>query len=284
MSLRNLPEVRAFKRPEWLNFDAPEEAVEAFDPSLVAAVEEETTISIYGQIGVDPISGADNTERRVSAALRSIGRREVTVNLNSPGGSFFSGLAIYNLLRAHPAKVTVNVVGMAGSAASVVAMAGDEILMADGSFIMVHNASGIVIGNKFDTQDATDLLAEIDEAMAEVYAARAGVEKKIAAAWMDRKRGDGTMFNAATAIEKGLADGKVKPGAIKVKADATKTIPRERIVENALVAAANMSPQEAKALIAEMKTGTRDAPVLTVTRDADDLKAAIEQLRSTIRS
>ncbi len=284
MSLRKLPEVQAFQKPDWLNFEPPDGNIEAFDPAVVsAAAEDNTEISIYGQIGIDPITGVDNSERRVAAALRSIGKREVSVSINSPGGSFFSGLAIYNLLRAHPAKVTVNVIGMAGSAASVIAMAGDVTLMAEGAFIMVHNASGVVIGNKFDAKDAADLLAEVDDAMAQIYAARSGAEKAVAAEWMDKRRGDGTMFNAGAAIAKGLADGKLAADAVKVKADATKAVPRERVIENALVAAANMSQQDAKALVAELKSGTREAPV-NVTRDADDLKAAIEQLRTTIRS
>ncbi|RWM02108.1 MAG: Clp protease ClpP [Mesorhizobium sp.] len=284
MSLRNLPEIQAFQKPAWLNFEAPDQNVEAFDPAIVAAGEtDDAVISIYGQIGLDPITGTDNSERRITAALRSIGKRDVTVNINSPGGNFFSGLAIYNVLRAHPAKVTVNVLSMAGSAASVIAMAGDKVLMADGSFIMVHNASGVVIGNKFDAKDAADLLGQVDDSMAEIYAGHAGVEKTIAAGWMDSRRGDGTMFNAASAIEKGLADGKLAAGAVKVKAELARSVPRERIAENALMAATNMSAQEAKAFIAELKSGTRDAPV-NVTRDADDLKAAIEQLRSTIRS
>lgn len=284
MSLRKLPELQAFQKPDWLNFGPPDQNIEAFDPAIVsAAADDATEISIYGQIGIDPMTAVDNSERRIGAALRAIGKRDVTVSINSPGGSFFSGVAIYNLLRAHPAKVTVNVVGMAGSAASVIAMAGDETLMADGSFIMVHNASGVIIGNKFDAKDASELLAEVDDAMAQIYAARAGVEPKVAAAWMDRRRGGGTMFNASSAIENGLADRKLAPGAVKIKAEATKAVPRERVMENALVAAANMSPQDAKAFIADIKSGTRDAPV-NVTRDADDLKAAIQQLIETIRN
>lgn len=284
MSLRKLPEVQAFRKPDWLNFEPPDGNIEAFDPAVVSAASDDNTeISIYGQIGIDPITGVDNSERRVAAALRAIGKRDVSVSINSPGGSFFSGLAIYNLLRAHPAKVTINVIGMAGSAASVIAMAGDRTLMADGAFIMVHNASGIVIGNKFDTKDAAELLGEVDDAMAQIYAARSGVDKTVAAEWMDKRRGDGTMFNADAAIEKGLADGKLSADAVKVKADVAKSVPRERVVENALVAAANMSPQDAKALVAELKSGTREAPV-NVTRDADDIKAALQQLRTTIRS
>lgn len=284
MSLRKLPEIKAFQRPDALCFEAPEDTLKAFDVSVVYASDDEQTISIYGQIGLDPKTATDNTERRISAALRSIGKRDVTVSINSPGGNFFNGLAIYNVLRAHPAKVTVNVVGIAGSAASVIAMAGDEILMADGSFIMVHNASAIIIGNKYDTSDATDLLSEIDDAMAEVYAARSGVEKSVAARWMDRRRGDGTMFNASSAVANGMADGKLKPEQVKILAQAQKSVPVERVMENALMASANMSPQQAKAYIAEMKAGTRDAPAQAVARDADDLVALIQGLRSTLTS
>lgn len=279
MSLRKLPEIKAFQKSEALIFEAPEDTVDAFDPTVVAAIEgDEAVISIYGQIGLDPMTATDNTERRISAALRSIGKRDVTVSINSPGGNFFNGLAIYNVLRAHPAKVTVNVVGMAGSAASVIAMAGDEILMADGSFIMVHNASALIMGNKHDTADATELLGEIDDAMAEVYAARANVEKKVAAGWMDRRRGDGTMFNASSAIASGIADGKLRPDQVKISAEAPKSVPAERVMENALMAAANMSQQQAKAYVADMKTGTRDAPVVPVTRDADEIAALVKGL------
>src|SRR5690606_28928317 len=115
--------------------------------------------------GRNPFSDIDNSEKRISAALASIGKRDITVNINSPGGNFFSGLAIYNLLRAHPAKVTVNVLAMAGSAASIIAMAGDEIAMDAGAQIMVHKASGVIVGNEYDARESASLLAQVDAAM-----------------------------------------------------------------------------------------------------------------------
>src|SRR5690606_23214700 len=104
------------------------------------------TISIYDVIGEDWWTGGGFTAKRAAAALRSIGKNPVTVNVNSPGGDMFEGIAIYNLLREHPAEVTVNVMGLAASAASIIAMAGDKINVALGSFVMIHNAWGIVIG------------------------------------------------------------------------------------------------------------------------------------------
>lgn len=287
MSLnRELPEIRAFHKVDALGFDLPAEAVQTFDPSLVAAEDnEDGVITIYGYIGLDPMTAVDNTERRISAAIRAIGQRDLTVNLNSPGGNFFNGLAIYNLLRLHRAKVTVNIVGMAGSAASVIAMAGDEIMMGDGTSIMVHNASAIVIGNKFDTQEVSEILADIDDAMAEIYAARAKVEKTVAAAWMDRHRGGGTSFYPTTAIAKGLADGRLDSSKVKsaFRAEQQKPVAAERVIERALMAAAGKSANEAKALIAEMKTGTRDAAG-DIKRDADaDWTAFARSLTETLK-
>lgn len=284
MSLRDLPEVRAFQRPSWLAFEAPEQSLEQFDAAMIAANDDDATvISLYGQIGVDPFSSVDNSERRISRALRAIGPKDITVNLNSPGGNFFSGLAIYNLFRMHPAKVTMNIVGMAGSAASVIAMAGDEILMADGAQLMVHNGSGVIVGNKFDTQEATEILSEIDAGMAEIYAARAGVEVEEAAKWMDRGKGAGTFFNAKRAIELGLATGKLDKAAVTACVEEPKAAPAERVLENALISGCNMSPKEAKAYVSNFKAGTRDAPV-DVTRDADELCEAIEGLRKILKS
>ncbi len=284
MSLRKLPEIRAFQHSDLLQFDPPDEAVAEFNAEIRAAKDEgDNVISIYGSIGRDPFSDVDNSERRISAALASIGRRDVVVNINSPGGNFLSGLAIYNLLRAHPARVTINVLAMAGSAASVIAMAGDEIAMADGSFIMVHKASAVVMGNEYDAKDAAELLAEVDAAMAEIYAARAGVEKPEASGWMDKGRGKGSMFNAKAAIERGLADRKLASGAVKIAASVSKQLPPERVAERALMAN-GLSSAEAKTLVASLKSGARDAAV-TVKRDADDrVHAAMRQLLSTIRS
>ncbi|MGZ9812332.1 hypothetical protein ACXN5S_17865, partial [Pseudoroseicyclus sp. H15] len=78
MSLRKLPEIKAFQKSEALVFEAPEDTVDAFDPTVVAAAQgDDAEISIYGQIGLDPMTATDNTERRISAALRSIGKRDI---------------------------------------------------------------------------------------------------------------------------------------------------------------------------------------------------------------
>ncbi|MBN0106041.1 Clp protease ClpP, partial [Pseudomonas aeruginosa] len=93
----------------------------------------------YEPIGYDWWTGEGVTAKRIAGALRAIGGDvDVTVNINSPGGDVFEGLAIYNLLREHKGKVTVRVLGLAASAASFIAMAADEVKIARAGFLMIH--------------------------------------------------------------------------------------------------------------------------------------------------
>lgn len=202
MSLLKLPEIRADYRLGAAQFDLRSDALDRWHPEVKAATDGDASISIYDAIG-DNWEGTGVTAKRISAALRSIGEVDVEVNINSPGGDFFEGVAIYNLLREHPGKVTVRIVGLAASAASVIAMAGDEILMGDGSFLMIHNAWAVAIGNRHDMADAAKLLEPFDAAMANVYAARTGITVAEAARMMD----DETWMGAAQAMEDGFADG-----------------------------------------------------------------------------
>lgn len=275
MSLKQLPEIKAFDQLADLPFEQSADQIESYDETVIAA--DDGGISIYGAIGRDP-NGDDNSERRISAALRAIGDKDVVINLNSPGGSYYSGLAIYNLLRQHNAKVTINVIGMAGSAASVIAMAGDEILMATGSSIMVHSASAMAIGNRFDLSEISELLAETDNEMAKLYAARASVELSVAAEWMDRNRGGGKHFYADEAIQIGLADAKLPKAAIK--AQDKKSMPAERRIERLLMRGEKLSASDAKALIGEIKIGARDATITE--RDAGQSVDAMRQLLKTM--
>jgi ATP-dependent protease ClpP protease subunit len=274
MSLRTLPEITAF---EGIKAFAPAVDDSEFDASILASAQSGTAINIYGVIGRDP-SGEDNSERRISAALRSIGDKDVTVNLNSPGGSYYSGISIYNLLRAHPAKVTINVLGMAGSAASVIAMAGDEIAMGEGATLMVHCASALFAGNRHNLGPMQEALTRVDDTMATLYANRASVDKDTAASWMDRNAGEGTHFSATRAIELKLADRMLPKSAIK--AEYPNRNPAERRAERALKAA-GMSAADAKALVAELK-GARDAA--PTARDAGFAPEAVSRLLATLQN
>ena len=202
MSLKKLPEFLASANISKINFDMRTDALEKWEPNIKAASEGEATISMYDSIGAS-WDGEGVTAKRIGAALRAIGTRPVVVNLNSPGGDFFEGVAIYNLLTQHPEKVTVNVLGLAASAASVIAMAGDEINMGEGAFLMIHNAWAMAGGNRHDMREVADMLEPFDAAMADLYAARTGMDKKDVAALMDAE----TWMGKTAAIDSGFATG-----------------------------------------------------------------------------
>lgn len=279
MSLRQLPEIRAGRPPACLAFEPDPAALERW-PSDMRAAEEQAptnTISILDVIGEDFWTGGGVTSKRVAAALRSIGDREVFVDINSPGGDFFEGVAIYNQLRAHPNKVTVRVLSLAASAASIIAMAGDDIQVGKAGFVMVHNVWSRVVGNRHDLADAIGTLREFDESMASVYAARAGVEKADATAWMDKE----TWFNGEKAVEAGLADGFLPADATRRDGSSTRADMTLRRAD-ALLAKAGMPRGDRRELFGNLR-GTQDA-ARNGTRDAADIGALIQGMRNTLKS
>lgn len=158
-----------------------------------------TTIDILGVMGPGMFEEGI-TARSIQNQLR--GARDVVVNINSPGGSAMEGIAIYNVLRAHDGQIEVNILGLAASVASVVAMAGDTIRIARTGFMMVHNSHGIVIGNRHDLADMIVVMEQLDKAIANVYAVRSGSSEAEMAELMDKE----TTMDGETAIDKGLAD------------------------------------------------------------------------------
>ncbi len=275
MSLLKLPQIKG-ERIGSVQFDARPDALQRWEPSIQAAIDGDASIGIYEQIG-ESWDGSGMTAKRMSAILRGIGAsRDLTVNLNSPGGDFFEGVAIYNLLRQHQAKVTVNVMGLAASAASVIAMAGDEINMGEGSFLMIHNAWCVAMGNRHDMLAASEQLAPFDNAMAEVYAARAGITVKAAAKLMDAE----SWIGATQAIEQGFATGMME--ATDIKQDASKTSASAvRRIEAALLAS-GMPRSQAQKTISEFKSGLSDS-VGSSLSDSADLAASVRALMQTIQ-
>lgn len=136
-------------------------------------------------------------------ALRGVQVSTLTVRLNSPGGDYFEGVAIYNALRNHAAQVVVQVDGLAASAASVIAMAGDRLVMGRGTQLMIHNARTLAMGTAPDLRATADLLAKIDGDIAEFYAAKSG--RADLAAWRAAMDAE-TWYTAAEALAAGLAD------------------------------------------------------------------------------
>jgi len=113
---------------------------------------------LYGVIGDDWFD-EDRTAAQFQKELAGLGDIEnLTVRINSPGGMVFDGLAIYNLLQDHPAQITVKVDGVAASVASVIAMAGDQVVMADNASLMIHAPWTMTVGNVNDHEKAIEAL------------------------------------------------------------------------------------------------------------------------------
>ena len=277
MTLRNLPEINALQMPEGYSWEVPSTALARWVEMPQAAVEDAQTITVYDMIGSDPFTGNGFTAKRMNAALRSIGARDVTVKINSPGGDVFEGFAIYNELLQHKAAVNVEVMGIAASAAAYIAMAGDKISVGLGSFMMIHNSWGMVMGNKNDLQSAIDTLDKIDAAQIDIFAARTGLSRVELAKMMDAE----TFLTATEAVAKGFADTTMEaPKA--VKAHAAPAISAKHKLD-ALLAQSGVSRSERRRMLQEVAGGTHDAAP-TVTRDAGLDVDALGHLLKTLRS
>ncbi|USK57512.1 Clp protease ClpP [Cytobacillus solani] len=164
---------------------------------------EETKISeitIYGVIGTswwnDSFSASD-----IDEAVKNAGSNDIIINLNSPGGDAFDGISIFNRLKRHEGKVTIHVDGWACSAASVIAMAADELIMGLGSMMMIHEASNIVWGTKTDMRKEADVLEELEEGIIDIYMTKANVSREDIREKVDAE----TWFSAKKAVEIGFA-------------------------------------------------------------------------------
>ncbi len=155
---------------------------------------------LYGTVGGDFWSDSGFTDAEVLDALTELDG-ELTVRVNSGGGNAFMGIAIHNALKARDGKVTVQIDGIAASAASVIAMAGEEIVMRDGALMMIHNGSGITMGTAKDHEKTIEALTRLDGEMAKLYAKRTGLEAKETKSMMD----DETWMTGEEAMSKGFA-------------------------------------------------------------------------------
>lgn len=155
-------------------------------------------LRIYDDIAYGAVTAAwvaDQLENLSTAA-------HIDIRINSQGGSVFDGIAIHNAIARHPAETTVYVDGIAGSAASFIALAGDEIVINRYAKMMIHDASGIAIGNAADMSGAMVLLDTLSQTMAQMYADRAG---GTAAQWRKAMQAE-TWYDADAAVAAGLAD------------------------------------------------------------------------------
>lgn len=228
------------------NANAPIKAKERWVP---LAVINDHEINIMGEIG-DDWDESDTTITRVQRKLNIAAGADVTVNINSFGGSMFEGVAIYNALCQYEGKVTVKNLGIAASSASLIAMAGDEIQMADASFLMIHNCWTFAIGNRHELSALIQNLAVFDEAMAGIYSSRMGMDKKEIQKMMDEE----TYISGESAMDKGIATSLFDPKSYAIE-DKSKIAAHE---VDKLLAKQGVPRSKRRDLLKEIK-GTQNA-------------------------
>jgi ATP-dependent protease ClpP protease subunit len=157
----------------------------------------EADVMLYGEIG-----WLGTTAEDFVGDLKQLQASQINLHLSSPGGGVFDGIAIMNALRSHPANVTVYVDSLAASIASVIAMAGDRIVVRQAAEFMIHEASGLCVGNASDLRELADLLDRQSDKIAGIYAARAGGSVEDWRAAMAKE----TWYSAQEAVDAGLAD------------------------------------------------------------------------------
>ena len=247
----------------------------------------DNVITMFDDIGEDFWSGGGVTAKKVAAQLRAIGDRPVEVQINSPGGDMFEGIAIYNVLREHPQDITVKIMGMAASAASLIAMAGDRVEIGVSSFIMIHNCWVLAMGNRHAMAEVAAWLAPFDQAMVDLYALRTSEDADAIAKMMDAE----SWLSGTVAIDKGFADALLPADQMKVDEDAQasdRKVNELRAMELTLVRA-GYTRSEARARITKIKgDGTPgaalDLETPTPGAGETELAGALAGLLSTIRS
>lgn len=187
---------------------------------------------VLDTIGGDWMSeDPQSTAAGVAAFLRENRGKDVRVMVNSPGGLAFEGLAMYNLLAGHDGNVTTRNIAMAGSAASVLLMAGDTIEMHDNATLFIHRAMGLAIGSSDAMLELAEFLDQLDGQIAGVYAARTGKRKdSMLNVMRGEKKKDGTFLTAAEAKAQGFIDS-IIPSKAKEKNARNELITESTVVD-----------------------------------------------------
>lgn len=163
--------------------------------------EDTRTLFLNGEISNETWYGDEVTPKIFKQELIS-GEGDITVWINSPGGDCFAAAQIYNMLMDYKGNVTVKIDGLAASAASVIAMAGTEVIMSPVAMMMIHNPMTVAIGDSSEMKKAIDMLSEVKESIINAYELKTSMDRTKISNLMDSE----SWFNAKKAVELGFAD------------------------------------------------------------------------------
>lgn len=235
-------------------------------------------LELYGTIAEEGWFDDDITPAQFREELFA-GSGPVTVWINSPGGDCIAASQIYTMLMDYKDDVTVKIDGIAASAASVIAMAGTEVLMAPTALMMIHNPATIAMGDHEDMQKAIEMLNEVKESIINAYKIKTSLSRAKLSHLMDAE----TWMNANKAVELGFADGILEDEkAVEI------TIPAyafsRKTVQAALMnkISAKVKPVQKADIPAPAQTDTPAEPEEATGRSVDELKARLNTIKNFI--
>lgn len=245
---------------------------------ITAKADGSAEIAIYDQIGFWGISA-----KAFRDELKALGDVSLLdIHIHSPGGEIWDGLAIYNILAAHKARKVVHVDGIAASMASVIAMVGDDIEMAENAWMMIHNPAWMVAGEPDELREAAELLEKTKTQLVGIYAKRCGLPDEEVSALMDAE----TWFTAEEAVAKGFADRTTESLDLAANYD----LSRFRCVPNSLLtsgaktmATESVKPEISPVTYQELKAAFPKAAAEFFTSQLD-ASATMEQARNAYQS
>jgi len=207
--------------------------------------ETEVEISIYDEIGFGGVTAKD-----FMAEVKQFKGQHIHLRINSVGGSVIEGAAIYNALRRHKGGLTVHVDGLAASMASVIAMAGEEVYIADNAMLMIHNPWSMTMGDADDLRKEADILDKLKNTLVNAYARKTGMEAEDIAAMMDEE----TWLNATQSVAMGFADE----------------------IEDGIEAAASLSPATARQRFDNFSNSMRKTKTIKAEEAAPEVIAPVQ--------
>jgi ATP-dependent Clp endopeptidase proteolytic subunit ClpP len=252
---------KSLDKPDWYRIEAKDNG------------DDNAEIVIYDVIGW-PYNDAFDLVR----ALGSIKAKNITVRINSPGGDVFDGVAIFNALKDHDARVTTKIEGLAASMASVVALAGDEVQAHKNAMYMIHDPWVLAAGNQYDLREIADILQKIGGNMLDIYYDKSNIGKRELKAMMKEE----TWFTAQEAKDRGLIDTVVDAGAAKAKFDLSifANVPDE--LEDSDREGATLSKQEIERALRDAGASRSFAKSIAARRSNGDSQRDVGSVKADI--
>ena len=253
---------KSLDKPDWYRIEAKDDG------------DDTAEIIIYDVIGY-PYNDAFDLVR----ALGNIKAKNITVRINSPGGDVFDGVAIFNALKDHEARVTTKIEGLAASMASIVALAGDEVQAHKNAMYMIHDPWVLAAGNQYDLREIADILQKIGVNMLDIYYDKSSIGKRELKAMMKEE----TWFTAAEAKDRGLIDTVLEAGAAKAKFDLSifANVPDE--LEDADREGATLSKQEIERALRDAGASRSFAKSIAARRSNGDSQRDVEGIQAEVQ-